>query len=172
MVMLAERPVARLAAGTAVVAALGAAVAQRPHRHAQPAPVPLPLIDPQPVEAAAPPEAVTSVEIAPAPPPDPWLYADAMQGPYASLCLDRSACAIDVITAEGTGPFDEYTVLIDEHTTRLVVRIGNGWWFRELGPRDASVGAPRQHGDTISVRVGKDVVTCGLAGSGVPHCRV
>ena len=168
MVMLADRSGAPLVTTSVALFALAAAGSLRP----QPRPHPV-VIAPMPV-APGPDSRVVAVEPPPAlppPPPDPWLYADAMQGPYATLCLDRSPCAIDVITAQGTAPFDEYTVMTDDHAARLVVRIGNGWWFRELGPRDAPIGAPRQHGDTLAVRVYRDVVTCGLATSGVPHCR-
>ena len=168
MTMLADRPGSPLVASTVAVFALAAAGARRPPARPQVVPAdPLPAA-PGPdsrVVTAQPPAAI------PPAPPDPWQDADAMHGPYASLCLDAAPCALDVITAEGSPPFDEYTVMIDDHLARLVVRIGNGWWFRDLGPRDASLGAPRQHGDTITVRAASAVVTCGLATSGVPHCR-
>lgn len=166
--MLADRLGVPLAAGTLAVVALALPAGLRPHRRPQAM-----AIDPMPV-APGPDSRVVAMQPPPAippAPPDPWLDADAMRGPYATLCLDRSACAIDVITAQGTAPFDEYTVMLDDHVARLVVRIGDAWWFRDLGPRDASIGAPRQHGDTLTVRVGSNAVTCGLATSGVPHCR-
>lgn len=159
--MLAERLPARLGTAVAVLAALF--VLHLDHQTpATAAPPPPPLL---PVPPAAP-----DLINAEPPPPDPWLYTDAMQGPYATLCLDRSPCALDVMTQQGRS-FSEYTVLSDEHGARLVLRMGNDWWYRDLGPRDASIGAPHEDGDTLSVQVGKDTVTCGLASSGIPHCR-
>ena len=169
--MLAERLPARLGTAAAVLAALFV----------------LHLDHQSPATAAPPVAAQASAPLLPVPPtapdmidpqppaPDPWLYTDAMQGPYATLCLDRSPCALDVMTSEGTGPFQEFTVLLDEHEARLVVRTGNDWWYRDLGPRraalDGSIGAPHEDSVTLGVQVGKDTVTCGLASSGIPHCR-
>ena len=164
--MLAERLPARLGTAAAVLAALfvlhldhqtSATAAPPPPPPLLPVPTAVPdVIDPEPPPSFA---------------PDPWLYTDAMQGPYANLCLDRSPCALDVITEQGKSSFAEFTVLLDAHEARLVVRTGNDWWYRDLGPRDASIGAPHEDGDTLRVQVGKDTVTCGLASSGIPHCR-
>ena len=155
--MLAERLPARLGTAAAVLAALF--VLHLDHQ------TPATAAPPIAAQAAAP------VILNPPPRPDPWLYTDAMQGPYATLCLDRSPCALNVTTQEGHTSFSEYTVLTDEHVARLVVRMGNDWWYRDLGPRDASIGAPHEDGDTLRVQVGKDLVTCGIASSGLPHCR-
>lgn len=189
MGLLAERPVTCLAAGATALVALVAVVALRPHHQPQPSPS---LAAPTVALPVAPTEPVKVVAIDPAPVPVERDHI--MRGPYDTIAPDCSPCAIDVITAEGTPPIDEYTVVVNpirgragrHETYSLAIRVGEHWWFYDLGmtgPAELDVDAPRQHGAAISVhtteRTGEGhkvstaegTVTCTVNADRIPTCR-
>ena len=188
MGLFAERPVTCLAAGATVLAALAATAALRPQHHVHPS-----LAVPTESLPVAPTERATVMRVDPTPVPAERDHV--MRGPYDTIAPDCSPCAIDVISAEGTPPIDEYTVVVnpvrgtaDRHEIySLAIRVGEHWWFQDLGetgPAELDVDAPRQHGAAISVhtiertREGRKVstaegtVTCTVrTADRIPTCR-